>query len=75
LKPARQIEAMQQKNMLADERERMRGELHDGTIQKVYTAALLVLRRESCGTGYPSGWPLATAVGGWTTPLRFAPET
>jgi signal transduction histidine kinase len=39
---ARQIEAMQQQQMLADERERIARELHDGTIQKVYTAGLLV---------------------------------
>lgn len=61
---ARQIEAMQQQQMLADERERIARELHDGTIQKVYTAGLLV---SSAGKLAEQDTPLAsrlaTAVG------------
>ena len=60
----RQIEAMQQQQMLADERERIARELHDGTIQKVYTAGLLV---SSAGKLAEQDTPLAsrlaTAVG------------
>ena len=39
---SRMIEAMEQKQILATERERIGRELHDGAIQKVYTAGLLV---------------------------------
>ncbi len=39
---ARMIEAMQQQQVLASEHERLARELHDGAIQKVYTAGLLV---------------------------------
>ncbi len=42
LETARMIEAMEQKQILATERERLARELHDGAIQKVYTAGLLV---------------------------------
>ncbi len=38
----RRIEAMEQQQMLASERERIARELHDGAIQTVYTAGLLV---------------------------------
>jgi signal transduction histidine kinase len=38
----RMIEAMEQQQILAAERERIGRELHDGAIQKVYTAGLLV---------------------------------
>jgi signal transduction histidine kinase len=64
LETSRQIEAMQQKNMLADERERIARELHDGTIQKVYTAALLVRSAENLAVqDTPLAGRLATAVG------------
>ena len=39
---ARMIEAMEQQQILAAERERIGRELHDGAIQTVYTAGLLV---------------------------------
>ena len=39
---ARQIEAIEEQQILANERERIGRELHDGAIQKVYTAGLLV---------------------------------
>jgi signal transduction histidine kinase len=38
----RRIEAMEQKQILSAERERIARELHDGVIQRVYTAGLLV---------------------------------
>ncbi len=61
---ARQIEAMQKKQMLADERERIARELHDGTIQKVYTAALLVRSAQNlAGPDTPLAGRLGTAVG------------
>ena len=42
LETSRMIEAMEQKQILTNERERLARELHDGAIQKVYTAGLLV---------------------------------
>lgn len=39
---ARMIESMQQQQILTSEHERLARELHDGAIQKVYTAGLLV---------------------------------
>ncbi len=39
---ARHIEAMEQQQILSAERERIARDLHDGVIQKVYTAGLLV---------------------------------
>jgi signal transduction histidine kinase len=61
---SRQIEAMKQQQMLADERERIARELHDGTIQKVYTAGLLVRSAQNLATAEtPLAGRLATAVG------------
>ncbi|HUI89845.1 MAG TPA: sensor histidine kinase [Anaerolineales bacterium] len=61
---ARRIEAMHQQQMLADERERIARELHDGTIQKVYTAALLVRSAQNlAGPDTPLTGRLGTAVG------------
>jgi signal transduction histidine kinase len=42
LETARMIEAMEQQQILTGERSRLARELHDGAIQKVYTAGLLV---------------------------------
>jgi signal transduction histidine kinase len=42
LEMERLIEAMEQQQILTDERSRIARELHDGAIQKVYTAGLLV---------------------------------
>jgi signal transduction histidine kinase len=39
---ARRIEALEQQQILAGERERIARELHDGTLQTIYTAGLLV---------------------------------
>jgi signal transduction histidine kinase len=39
---ARRVEAIEQQQILAAERERLARELHDGTIQNVYSAALIV---------------------------------
>ncbi len=42
LEIVRRIDSMEQQQLLAAERERLARELHDGAIQKVYTAGLLV---------------------------------
>ncbi len=61
---SRQIEAMEQARVLADERERIARELHDGTIQKVYTAGLLVRSAQKLSEPEsPLAGRLATAVG------------
>ncbi|MGA2505188.1 MAG: sensor histidine kinase [Anaerolineales bacterium] len=61
---SRRIEAMEQDRMLAEERERIARELHDGTIQKVYTAGLLVRSAEKLASAEsPLAGRLATAVG------------
>ncbi len=61
---SRRIEAMEQERLLADERERIARELHDGTIQKVYTAGLLVRSAEKLAVSEsPLAGRLATAVG------------
>ena len=61
---SRQIEAMEQQQMLAAERERIARELHDGTIQKVYTAGLLVKSAQNLAIAEtPLAGRLATAVG------------
>jgi signal transduction histidine kinase len=60
----RQIEAMKSQQLLALERERIARELHDGTIQKVYTAGLLVKSAQNLATEEtPLAGRLATAVG------------
>jgi signal transduction histidine kinase len=60
----RQIEAIQEQQMLADERERIGRELHDGAIQKVYTAGLLVRSAQNLAVAEsPLQGRLATAVG------------
>jgi signal transduction histidine kinase len=61
---SRRIEAMEQERLLADERERIARELHDGTIQKVYTAGLLVRSAEKLSEPEsPLASRLAVAVG------------
>jgi signal transduction histidine kinase len=61
---SRQIEEMEQQQMLAAERERIARELHDGTIQKVYTAGLLVRSAQNLAAPEtPLAGRLATAVG------------
>jgi signal transduction histidine kinase len=60
---ARQIEAIEEQRILADERERIARELHDGTIQKVYTAGLLVQSAQKLAAAEsPLEGRLATAV-------------
>jgi len=60
----RQIESMKQQQILADERERIARELHDGTIQKVYTAGLLVKSAQNLvELETPLAGRLAIAVG------------
>jgi signal transduction histidine kinase len=64
LETSRQIEAMEQQQILAAERERIARELHDGTIQKVYTAGLLVRSAQNLTEPEsPLAGRLATAVG------------
>ena len=61
---SRRIEAMEESRILAEERERIARELHDGTIQKVYTAGLLVRSAEKLAEPEtPLAGRLATAVG------------
>ncbi len=61
---ARQIESIEEQQLVASERERIGRELHDGALQKVYTAGLLV---ESAKRLVPAESPvegrLATAAG------------
>ena len=40
------IEAIEEQQLLSDERERIGRELHDGAVQKVYTAGLLLQSRQ-----------------------------
>jgi signal transduction histidine kinase len=47
LETRRMIESMEQQQILAAERDRIARELHDGAIQKVYTAGLLVESAQS----------------------------
>lgn len=56
---ARMIEAMEQQQILAAERDRLGRELHDGAIQTVYTAGLLV---ESAQKLAPPDSPLAARL-------------
>jgi len=56
---ARMIEAMEQQQILATERDRIARELHDGAIQTVYTAGLLI---ESTHKLVPPGSPAATRL-------------
>ncbi len=61
---ARQIEAIEEQQILANERERIGRELHDGAIQKVYTAGLLVRSAQNLAAAEsPLEGRLATAVG------------
>jgi signal transduction histidine kinase len=61
---ARQIEAIEEQQILANERERLGRELHDGAIQKVYTAGLLVQSAQKLAAAEsPLEGRLATAVG------------
>jgi signal transduction histidine kinase len=56
LETERFIESMEQQQILSAERERIARELHDGVIQKIYTAGLLV---ESAGKQTPGESPTA----------------
>ncbi len=61
---SRQIEAMEEQQILASERERLARDLHDGTIQKVYTAGLLVRSAQNLAQPEtPLASRLSTAVG------------
>ncbi len=61
---ARQIEAIEEQQLLLDERERIGRELHDGALQKVYTAGLLVRSAQKLTEAEsPLEGRLATAVG------------
>jgi signal transduction histidine kinase len=55
----RRIEAMEQQQILLAERQRIARELHDGAIQTVYTAGLLV---ESAQKQAPPGTPIANRL-------------
>ena len=61
---ARQIEAIEEQQLLSTERERIGRELHDGALQKVYTAGLLVQSAQKLAAPEsPLEGRLATAVG------------
>jgi signal transduction histidine kinase len=61
---ARQIEAIQEQQLLADERERIGRDLHDGAVQKVYTAGLLIQSAQKLAPPEsPLESRLATATG------------
>jgi len=61
---SRQIEVMENQQMLAAERERIARDLHDGAIQKVYTAGLLVRSAQNLvAAETPLAGRLSTAVG------------
>jgi signal transduction histidine kinase len=61
---ARQLEAIEDQQLLADERERIGRDLHDGALQKVYTAGLLVRSAQKLVPAEsPLEGRLATAVG------------
>ncbi len=61
---ARRIEAIEEQQLLAGERERLGRELHDGALQKVYTAGLLVRSAQKLiPAESPVEGRLATAVG------------
>jgi signal transduction histidine kinase len=61
---ARQIEAIEEQQLLSAERERIGRELHDGAVQKVYTAGLLLQSaRKLTPADSPLEGRLATAVG------------
>jgi signal transduction histidine kinase len=61
---ARMIEAMEQQQILGAERDRIARDLHDGVIQKVYTAGLLVeSAQKQALPDSPVGDRLGTAVG------------
>ncbi len=60
----RQIEAIEEQQILASERERLGRDLHDGALQKVYTAGLLVQSAQKlAGAESPLEGRLATAAG------------
>ncbi len=62
---ARRIEAMEQQQILSAERDRIARDLHDGVIQKVYTAGLLVTSAQqhaSPGSAIATRLTTATAV-------------
>jgi len=59
---ARRIEAMEQQQILSAERDRIARDLHDGVIQKVYTAGLLVKSAEQQAADSPIANRLNTAA-------------
>jgi hypothetical protein len=63
------VEGMEQQQILATERERIGRDLHDGAIQLVYTAGLLV---ESARTQAPPETPLASRLDRAVTVLNDA---
>ncbi len=69
LETQRMVEGMEQKQILATERERIGRDLHDGAIQLVYTAGLLV---ESAKTQAPPESPLAVRLDRAVTVLNDA---
>lgn len=69
LETQRMVEGMEQQQILATERERIGRDLHDGAIQLVYTAGLLV---ESARTQAPPETPLASRLDRAVTVLNDA---
>lgn len=69
LETERRIESMEQQQILTTERDRIGRELHDGAIQMVYTAGLLV---ESARNHTDAGTPIATRLDKAVTLLQDA---
>jgi signal transduction histidine kinase len=69
IETARRIEAMEQQQILVGERERIARELHDGALQTVYTAGLLV---ESAARQAEPGSPAAERLGAAVEALNHA---
>lgn len=71
LETARRIEEMEQAQIVSSERMRLARQLHDGSLQKVYTAGLLV---ESARKHAPAEGPVSERLARAETAQAAAPE-